>query len=1011
MRRWRDISVLVIILIFLTACGGVHRDKNDNNGIQKDDGFAPAASLGELNSLESLVFTGSYAGYLMVHFEESVGARLDETGRFKSAVGAGDYLSSINEILGRYQNVEIFRTNSISSDEVDASRARLERLSGKQLADFNSVYRLNVSDPNKAVSLLREFKSNDFVSKVYPGFKPVPFSLDSTPSLVSLQGYLYDEVANGGLNARAMWNEGVFGGGVYIVHNENGVNFDHEDLALSADYLFRGGNFFYQPNCAPGFPDAIENCLHWIAHGTALAGIMIAQENGHGITGFAPEAHYVLDSIDMTVYEGLDKATDGYDDPNSITDDDIEPGSIWLIAFGQAGRYSGGGGGGPGDSQYGYLPMEAWPGTFNAIEQAIAYGVTVVVASGAGQMNLDDESLYSDEWNFLNNLAHEDAGSIIVGGSEGRNEAKLVYSNCGSRLNSFAWGQDVATTGYPYALWGWLGSAPPVPPNDEDNAFFVNNSVGTSTSAAMIAGAATLVQSYARNDLGHKRYLMPSKMREILVDSGVPQSDGGCNIGTQPRLDVAKNLVDSFLSDMRSAYPELDSGDSMTQERMIAMRADGLGIICKYHDLWASDPICPDDWMFPDGGGRRLSEGGTYYIANNYMDFDADGRADLVQWSSGSWKLDLSGIGDGGDNFGEWDLEMAYAPIAETQVWPYVDDLNSDGRSDFILYDKLAGKWYVAFTDNEILRSGGWHGWDWVLDYSTAWHDEFTLDPFGENPSIPDAKYSRPAVGDYNNDGWIDIAVACSDGKWRIDSGGPTRGDYGSFDREVTYLTPAQLADAPGWAYPIAPYYFRGASGVYMGYKVPDGLPDEGRIHLLRPVAYINDWFEEMDVEPIFGGNDVVLSPGKFRDGGDAEVGLLYPDGRWHIYGPFNYEILRDFPPEDVFGGGVCHPMVADFGGDGKSDRAVMCPNEWRIAYSSEDLGEHGPAGLLDLLDADGVRRVPLTYEAGTFTLPGRTYSGGVSYFHVRELIEFFQEANPGVPPPIPVDMPGFGSE
>ena len=75
-----------------------------------------------------------------------------------------------------------------------------------------------------------------------------------------------------------------------------------------------------------------------------------------------------------------------------------------------------------------------------------------------------------------------------------------------------------------------------------------------------------------------------------------------------------------------------------------------------------------------------------------------------------------------------------------------------------------------------------------------------------------------------------------------------------------------------------------------------------------------------------------------------------------------------------------------------------MCPNEWRIAYSSADL-------FLDQRVADTSRRVPLGYDGSLFSLPGRSYSGGISYASVKQAIEEFALRHPGVPPPIMVDM------
>ncbi|HPQ80701.1 MAG TPA: FG-GAP-like repeat-containing protein, partial [bacterium] len=524
-----------------------------------------------------------------------------------------------------------------------------------------------------------------------------------------------------------------------------------------------------------------------------------------------------------------------------------------------------------------------------------------------------------------------------------------------------------------------------------------NNFGGTSSAAAMVGGAVTQIQSYARASLGNRRFIMPLKMREIVTSTGVSQVGTGCNIGKQPRVDQALNAVDAFLASARSSYPELDSGDMLTAARYVTMRAMGVGIICKKWDPFGSDPICPDSEIFPEGEG----------IAKK-LDFDADGRADLVQWTNGSWKLDLSSRGPGGDNYGEWDIEIEHPPIPGRWVWPYVIDMNSDGRTDFVIYDKENGKFHIRFTDTALLRDGTWEGWDWEIDYSAEWKDDLKLNPLacttGTGPNC--SNYSRPALGDYNNDGWNDIAIACSDGFWRIDHGGPDRGEFGSFDSEVRYLTEAQLASAPGWAYTSATEVFETRS--MMIYKSPTdetagiNLPEAGRIFVQHPLDFTHE-YDWADGSPhAFGGNDDINLFGKFCYTYQTSTSVKSADGLW-LMGKFYPGYLSDFSFLDVYpaagwGGTECIPAVADYNGDGLDDRAVMCPNEWRISYSQ------GTDGC-DTPDADIVS-IPLGYDAKSFTLPGRSYSGGVSYAWVKQFIEDYQDLHPGTPPPIPVDMP-----
>lgn len=540
---------------------------------------------------------------------------------------------------------------------------------------------------------------------------------------------------------------------------------------------------------------------------------------------------------------------------------------------------------------------------------------------------------------------------------------------------------------------------------------------------------------------------------------------GDCNIGNQPRVDVAFNMFDDFWDDVKVAYPQLETGEKLTDDELLALRQnEGIGLICKLanpeesdiicpyqyrcvlhnpersdpdcsyehrcvphdpersadycpweyrcapHDPFVSDPNCPDDYVFPPGSGQAKP-----------LDFDGDGRADLVQWTNGQWKLDLSmqvagrlAPGSGLDNFGSWDVILDHPPIDSRWVVPAVWDINLDGREDFVVYDKEHGRWYIAFTDSALTNGGVWPGWDLVLDYSSDWVDTRTLDPFGTNPAIPDSQYSRPAIGDYNADGIPDIAISCSDGYWRIDYGAEGGGGYNGFEDNLQYLLPEHLEAAPGWAYLSTPATVDG-DYTWVMFKIPDGLPDEGKMYMLHPLTlnippgseeYRYDIME--DTPEVFGGNDVIPIMGKYTslttDHG-MKQGNAWPVTNLAYWAEYliDFEVI-ELPPNDIYDGPGCNPVAADFDGDGMDDRAVMCADGWRIAYTGADT-------FLDQRAPNGARYVELDYDLSEFSLPGRPYVGGRSYAYVHQLIEFFMELHPGVPPPIPVDMVTFSTQ
>ena len=218
------------------------------------------------------------------------------------------------------------------------------------------------------MQILRNLQGLASVDKVYPALNPSPSTLITTPDLTGHQGYLEPEGTSGGVNAYTAWAAGVTGDNLYVVDNEPGINLDHEEFNFVKADLSGGGNYLYVPDCAPGFTYQIPNCESWIAHGTAVAGILVAGDNGHGVTGFVPDSHYVNASMTDSVSGDLNSFT-------GAIENGIEPGSIWVIEVALPGKFSTST---YDEDQYGQVPVELWPDVFSAIEQATAYGVTVI---------------------------------------------------------------------------------------------------------------------------------------------------------------------------------------------------------------------------------------------------------------------------------------------------------------------------------------------------------------------------------------------------------------------------------------------------------------------------------------------------------------------------------------------------------------------------------------------------------------------------------------------------------
>ena len=191
---------------------------------------------------------------------------------------------------------------------------------------------------------------------------------------------------------------------------------------------------------------------------------------------------------------------------------------------------------------------------------------------------------------------------------------------------------------------------------------------------------------------------------------------------------------------------------------------------------------------------------------------------------------------------------------------------------------------------------------------------------------------------------------------------------------------------------------------VYPFIKVPDTLPDVGRI--IDVIDEGTEWEWTKDFPYIYGGNDVIPMFAQYAgESPYVTLAVRKPNGTWPMaLWENDYQSFDSLDPDGIYGSYECHPVVGDFDGDGTDDRAVLCPEGWTISFSD---------GLFkEQRDPDGARRIPLGYDPKKFTLPGKSYVGGISYQKVLQWIAFQQQMAPGVPPVIPVDMPGpnFGN-
>jgi hypothetical protein len=178
----------------------------------------------------------------------------------------------------------------------------------------------------------------------------------------------------------------------------------------------------------------------------------------------------------------------------------------------------------------GFVPVEVEQVVFDAIQFATSQGIVVVEAGGNGAVDLDTFQDVNGK-QILNRAStnFRDSGAIMVGAaSSSVPHQRLSFSNFGSRIDCFAWGENIDTCGD-----GWTGT--------NANAYTTSFG-GTSGASPIVTGAALLLQSWKVKS-GESRY-SPSTLRALLSNpslntlSATPDKD---MIGVMPNLQAIIN--------------------------------------------------------------------------------------------------------------------------------------------------------------------------------------------------------------------------------------------------------------------------------------------------------------------------------------------------------------------------------------------------------------------------------------------------------------------------------------
>lgn len=284
---------------------------------------------------------------------------------------------------------------------------------------------------------------------------------------------------------------GGTGVGIKIVDIENSWNLNHVDLV---------------GNVSASFNSSSSN------HGTSVMGILVAKDNGIGITGFAPDAFV----------HGIKREENNDDISNSINqavqylEQNGKKGDIILIEV-PVGFI------GPDNKTYPNMPAELdnQTGNADAIKNAVDAGYVVVEVAANGNTSLNQF------YGYPNIMTINTTGAIMVGAKDSLNDIIAGNSNFGERIDANGWGEFITTTGGG-DLWG---------SNSNPNEKYTGTFGGTSGATPMVTGVVAILQSINEHYKGFR--LTPDIIRSMIRGE-----NNGLALGHRPNLKKLINKLE-----------------------------------------------------------------------------------------------------------------------------------------------------------------------------------------------------------------------------------------------------------------------------------------------------------------------------------------------------------------------------------------------------------------------------------------------------------------------------------
>ena len=455
-----------------------------------------------------------YIDRLVVKFVEDTRVRLRGD---KLVSLEGRALGAVDGFLQAHPEIKVDRLiQSMDEDKLDEYVARGERMSGYDLADMNNYYLLTVDGNGNPQKLLAELLQIDLVQTCYyePISEPATCGTDISPATPNWEANQdYREAAPTGVDIDYAWNFHADANGVstyWWQDLEWGWCEDHEDFPT---------NFTVYT-----LPDSTDP--DFFNHGTSVVGIVSACDDGKGVTGLTPDCR-------PTARQVTDYASTA--DALAAIGSSLLTGETYLIEMHAQGPD-------PGWTcvcncgQFRYVAMEYWQANFDAVLVNSGNGKFCVEAAGNGSMDLDWAG-YGGAFN----LGTRDSQAIMVGaGSSGSVHNPMCWTNHGSRISAYGWGENVYSTGYG-GLWG----------QTDCQQDYTASFSGTSSASPIVTGTVISLALVHKALDANGDYPSPLTLRSRLQTNGTPQGP------TDTWKEIAKlpNMKGIFAPDMAPYTP------------------------------------------------------------------------------------------------------------------------------------------------------------------------------------------------------------------------------------------------------------------------------------------------------------------------------------------------------------------------------------------------------------------------------------------------------------------------